>query len=326
MANRSRTSAGLAGVRPGRRLRALPNQTAQPLEVTRHRLPGGLVRTARPRQWIKNVLVFAAPGAAGVLLHSGVFGRSVAAFFLFCAASSGTYFLNDAVDVAADRLHPVKRNRPIAAGVVPLPMAWFMAGLLMAASIGLSALLAPTMVAVTGAYVLTTIAYSLRLKHEPILDIGAVAAGFVLRAIAGGVATGVALSDWFLIVASFGSLFMVVGKRHAEHVGLGEGRAGHRATLAAYSLGYLRYVRSVSSSVAIAGYCLWAFEKAKPAGHAGFWFELSIAPFVLAMLRYALVIDAGEGGAPEDVVLGDRVIQALGAAWLTCFALGVYGV
>ncbi|HET9732486.1 MAG TPA: decaprenyl-phosphate phosphoribosyltransferase [Acidimicrobiales bacterium] len=283
-----------------------------------------LARTARPKQWLKNILVFAAPGAAGTLTRAGTFGRALATFALFCMAASGTYFLNDAADVEADRLHPTKRFRPIAAGRLPAGWARVVGGGLLLASIGLSALVTMRLTAVTAAYVAITLAYTFWLKEEAVLDIAGVAAGFILRAIAGGVATGVVLSDWFLIVTSFGSLFMVSGKRYAEHVGLGEGRAGHRATLAQYSLAYLRYVRSVSSSVAIAGYCLWAFEKASASGHNAIWFQLSIAPFVLGILRYALILDGGGGGAPEEVILGDRSIQVLGVAWAVLFGVGVY--
>ena len=289
-----------------------------------------LLRTARPRQWLKNILVFAAPGAAGVLLHGGVLVRALATFALFCGASAGTYFLNDALDAESDRRHPDKRLRPVAAGTVPVPVAGLVGSALMAASVGLAALVSARLVIVVAAYVaISGVGYSLWLKREPVLDIGAVAGGFILRAIAGGVATNVPLSDWFLIVASFGSLFLVGGKRYAEHLSLGEDRHQHRATLAAYSLSYLRYVRSFSSAVAVAGYCLWAFEKAGSGTHAvtgAIWYQLSIAPFVLAILRYALVLETGAGGAPEDIILGDRTLQALGAAWLLLFSLGVYGI
>ena len=168
---------------------------------------------------------------------------------------------------------------------------------------------------VIAAYLAVTIAYSLWLKHEPVIDLAAVAAGFVFRAIAGGVATGVTLSDWFLIVAGAGSLFMVTGKRHAEQVELGDASHGHRSTLADYSDAYLRYVRAVASGVMLTAYCLWAFENASATGDTT-WFRLSIVPFVLAVLRYALVIEQGGGGAPEEVVLSDRVIQILGVLWI----------
>lgn len=290
----------------------------------KYTVPGGLLRTARPRQWIKNVLVFAAPGAAGISLTPGHLAPVIGAFAAWCLVSSGTYLLNDALDVEADRLHPKKRRRPVAAGVVPVGTAHVAGGALVAAGIGAPLLWgAPGVAGIIALYAAITISYSLWLKEMAIVDLAAVASGFVLRAISGGIAAHVAISDWFLIVASFGSLFMVAGKRHAEHVDLREGRGAHRATLEEYSLGFLSYVRSVSSGVAILAYCLWAFEKAKVAGDPVL-FQLSIIPFVMAILRYALLLDAGRGGAPEEVVLGDRTLQVLGLVWVGLFAAGVY--
>lgn len=290
----------------------------------RHTLAGGLLRTARPRQWMKNVLVFAAPGAAGTILEPGTLAPVLGAFGAWCLVSSGTYFLNDAVDEEADRLHPRKRHRPVAAGVVPARLAKVTAVALIATGVGAPlAWGAAGVAALVAAYAAITISYSLWLKDEPVIDLAAVASGFVLRAISGGVAAGVPISNWFLIVASFGSLFMVAGKRHAEHVDLRDNRGAHRATLHDYSPAYLRYVRSVASSVAIAAYCLWAFEKAEAAG-SGVAFQLSIVPFVIAILRYALLLDAGRGGAPEEIVLGDRTLQILGLVWVALFAAGVY--
>lgn len=290
----------------------------------KYTLPGGVLRAARPRQWVKNVLVFAAPGAAGLSLTAGNVMPVLSAFVAWCLVSSGTYLINDSLDVEADRLHPRKRLRAVASGVVPV-------GTARAVGLGFVALGAGAPAAwgapgVTGLLVLyatITITYSLWLKEIAIVDLGAVASGFVLRAISGGIAADVPISDWFLIVASFGSLFMVAGKRHAEHLDLREGRGSHRATLEEYSLGFLGYVRSVSSGIAITAYCLWAFEKAEVA-NVPVLFQLSIIPFVLAILRYALLLDAGRGGAPEEVVLGDRSLQFLGLVWVGLFAAGVY--
>jgi len=304
-----------------------PPAASPPGDVERPRPPTllrSLVRTARPKQWAKNMLVFAAPAAAGVLGEPDQLARTIAAFVAFCLAASGTYFLNDALDADADRQHPVKRNRPIAAGLVSVRMAEVVAGVLIAAALALSLPFNGGKLAlVVGGYVATTVSYSLWLKHEAVVDLGAVAAGFVLRAIAGGIATDVPLSDWFLIVAGAGSLFIVTGKRHAEQVALGDASAGHRTTLGEYSAAYLNYVRAVSSGVAITAYCLWAFENAAAVGDV-FWFRLSIVPFVAAILRYALVIDQGDGGAPEEIVLGDRVLQLFGLMWIVSFAIGVH--
>jgi decaprenyl-phosphate phosphoribosyltransferase len=282
-----------------------------------------LVKTARPKQWVKNVLVFAAPAAAGVLDDPAQLGRTLVAFAALSLAASGTYFLNDALDVEEDRNHPTKQHRPIAAGHLSVRAAKVVAVLLMLAGILISLPIADGELAIVVAgYVALTVSYSIWLKHEPVVDLGAVAAGFVIRAIAGGVATNVEISDWFLIVAAGGSLFMVTGKRHAEQIELGTDSGSHRSTLEEYSTSYLAFVRAVAASVTVTAYCLWAFESAAAIGEET-WFRVSIIPFVLAILRYAHLIEQGKGGAPEEVVLGDRVLQVLGLLWILAFAVGV---
>jgi decaprenyl-phosphate phosphoribosyltransferase len=290
----------------------------------KYTLAGGLLRASRPRQWVKNVLVFAAPGGAGLSLTLGNVAPVLGAFAAWCLVSSGTYLVNDAMDADADRLHPRKRLRAVASGVVPVGIAKVLGVAMMVIGAGAPVLWdAPGVSGILALYAVITLSYSVWLKEIAIVDLAAVASGFVLRAISGGVAAGVPISNWFLIVASFGSLFIVAGKRHAEHVDLREGRGAHRATLEEYSLNFLSYVRSVSCGVAITAYCLWAFEKARVASDP-MLFQLSIVPFVMAMLRYALLLDAGRGGAPEDIVLGDRTLQVLGLVWVALFAAGVY--
>jgi decaprenyl-phosphate phosphoribosyltransferase len=294
----------------------------------RYGVVGALVRTARPHQWVKNLLVFAAPGAAGVLTELGTLERAGAAFGVFCLAASGTYFLNDTMDREADRRHPVNRHRPVASGALSPRAAIIAAVALVGASLvsGLVALGA----AATGCvalYVAVNVAYNLRLRHEPVLDLAAVASGFVLRAVVGGLATHVHLSEWFLVVTSFASLFIVAGKREGAGALGVAGTApptGGRAR-PVYPVGYLRYVRALSSGVAMAAYCLWAFDRAsRSTGHV-VWLQLTIVPFVLAMLRYALLVESDGVEVPEDVLLRDGVIVALGVIWAVLFALGVYG-
>ncbi len=284
-----------------------------------------IIKTARPKQWTKNVLVFAAPAAAGVLDQRDALLQTLVAFIGFCLAASGTYFLNDANDAEVDRLHPTKRLRPIAAGDLDVRTARIIAVILIFLAFVVTAPINDfKLTGVVAGYVLVTVSYTTWLKYEPVIDLAAVASGFVFRAIAGGVATGVALSDWFLIVAGAGSLFIVTGKRHAELVELGSDSSEHRRTLGAYSTAFLGYVRAVSSGVMITAYCLWAFENAAHTGDDT-WFRLSIVPLVIAVLRYALVVDQGGGGAPEEVVLSDRTLQIVGLIWLVIFALGVRG-
>jgi decaprenyl-phosphate phosphoribosyltransferase len=284
----------------------------------------GLVKLARPKQWAKNALVFAAPGAGGVLDNAGPLRDSMLAFVAFCLAAAGTYYINDARDVEADRLHPKKRLRPIATGVVPVGLAYVLGGLFLVGAAALSfAVSTPLGFTVLGYMALTT-AYSSYLKHVAVVDMVAVAAGFVLRAVAGAAATGVPISNWFFIVTSFGSLFMVSGKRGAEAREMGDGASGFRAVLGAYTPSYTAYVRSVTSGAVLVAYCLWAFEKAEESVAGVPWYQLSILPFVMALLRYALVLDQGRGSAPEEIVLGDRALQVIGVAWAIVFAIGVY--
>jgi UbiA prenyltransferase family len=182
-----------------------------------------LIREARPKQWIKNLLVFAAPGAAGVLDNGPALWRTIVTFVALCLAASGTYFLNDVADVEADRQHPTKRNRPVAAGTIPLPLATAVGIGLLLGSLVVAASTARWQVAlVVALYIALTLAYSVWLKHIAVVDIVTVATGFVLRAIAGAVAVDVPMSNWFLICISFGSLFIVTGKRYAELLEFGD--------------------------------------------------------------------------------------------------------
>jgi decaprenyl-phosphate phosphoribosyltransferase len=287
-------------------------------------LPRALLVEARPKQWIKNLLVFAAPGAAGVLDHGTALAETIAAFACFCLAASGTYYLNDAADIEADRLHPKKRLRPIAAGEIPVGLARALGAGAIVVAVAAALAVDWHLSIVVAAYVVLTTTYSHWMKHVAVLDVVGVAAGFVLRAIAGAAAVDVPISDWFFIVASFGSLFMVVGKRRAEADEMGADAATFRPTLGVYPIEYLAHLQTVSTSVMLVGYCLWAFEKEAISGASIPWFQISILPFVLAVLRYALLVDSGHGGAPEEVVLGDRALQVIGVAWAVTFAIGVY--
>ena len=281
------------------------------------------LRLARPKQWIKNVLVFAAPGAAGVLTEAGPLLRTVVAFLAFCAAASGTYAWNDALDAVSDRQHPTKCTRPIASGAISVRAGKVFGVACFAYAVGIGFAVHRNLGIAICAYVVLTLAYSLRLKHEPVLDLVAVAAGFVIRTVGGGTAAEVRISTWFLIVAGAGSLFIVTGKRTAEVKLLGTDASSHRKALAGYSDSFLSYVRSVSSSVAILGYCLWAFQFSEQAGNST-WFELSIIPFVVGMLRYSLLLEHGEGGAPEDLLLADPVLLGVAVSWVAVFAAAVY--
>ncbi|HKP89682.1 MAG TPA: decaprenyl-phosphate phosphoribosyltransferase [Thermoleophilaceae bacterium] len=299
---------------------SLPRVESSPPAVPAGR---NVLRALRPKQWAKNVLVVAAPAAAGVLSEGDVLGKVALAFVAFCLISSATYLLNDVRDLESDRLHPTKRHRPIAAGELGVPQALALGVLLLIVGFAVAAVVRLEFLIVAVVYILITASYTMWLKHIAVVDIVAIASGFILRAVAGGVAADVPLSRWFLIVASFGSLFVVSGKRHGEHIDLGEEGAEVRPTLGAYSRNYLQYVWTMTSGVTVAAYCLWAFEMA-PGEETVPFYELSIVPFVTFILRYAMLLEQGHGGAPEDVVLGDRTLLVLAAVWAAVFGAGVY--
>lgn len=279
-----------------------------------------VLRAARPRQWMKNLLVLAAPLAAGVLAEPDVLAPVLAAAGLMVLASASIYLFNDVVDAEADRNHPTKRLRPVASGELS-PVVAVAAGVV-AALLSLAGALAmsPELAATITVYLAAQVSYVLGLKHQPVLDLAVVSSGFLLRAVAGGVAAGVPLSQWFLIVAAFGSLYMVAGKRFSELHTVGAD-ALTRRSLAMYSESYLRFVWGTAAGITITAYSLWAFEMAPDSGVP--WQAISIFPFVIAMLRYGSDIDRGAAGEPEDVVLRDPVLLTVAAIWLLTFSLGL---
>lgn len=283
-------------------------------------LTRGLLETARPRQWARNLLVAAPALTAGVLTEPDVAEDTAVAVVAFCIAASGLYLLNDALDVAADRRHPRKRLRPVAAGVVPPRLALAVGGTLPAVAVAVGWLLIgwPLAAVVLSYWILGT-AYSVRLKHEPVLDLAVVAAGYPLRALAGGVAADVPLSSWFVVVTVFSALFVVAGKRYGETMLTDAPGGVTRPSLARYSVSYLHFIWTASATLAILDYTCWALLTD---GSGSIWRALSIVPFTLGVLRYAVHVDVGQGDDPERTILADRVLQALGLSWLTLLAIG----
>ncbi|NTY59851.1 decaprenyl-phosphate phosphoribosyltransferase [Mycolicibacterium sphagni] len=272
-----------------------------------------IIKAIRPRQWVKNLLVLLAPLAAlGRDMHynyADVGFKVSIAFVVFCLAASSIYLINDARDVEADRAHPTKRFRPIAAGVLPVGLAYGIASVLAVASLGISWWLTPQLALVMGIYIGIQLAYCFGLKHQAVLDICIVSSGFLIRAIAGGVAAGIPLSQWFLLVMAFGALFMAAGKRYAELQLAERTGAKIRKSLESYTTTYLRFVWTLSATAVVLCYGLFAFERD---GNTGSWWAVSIVPFTIGILRYAVDVDGGLAGEPEEIVLGDRVLQLLG--------------
>jgi decaprenyl-phosphate phosphoribosyltransferase len=284
----------------------------------------GVIKAMRPRQWVKNVLVLAAPLAAlgGPVRYdyAEVLTKVSVAFVVFCMAASSIYLVNDARDVEADREHPTKRFRPIAAGVVPEWLAYTLSVVLAVASLAIAWWVTPNLALVMAVYIVMQLAYCFGLKHQAVMDICIVSSGFLIRAIAGGVAANIPLSQWFLLMMAFGSLFMVAGKRYAELQVAERTGAAIRKALESYTSTYLRFVWTMSATAVVLCYGLWAFERDR---HSGSWFAVSMVPFTIAILRYAVDVDGGLAGEPEEIALRDRVLQLLALAWIATVGAAV---
>jgi decaprenyl-phosphate phosphoribosyltransferase len=264
------------------------------------------------------MLVFAAPCAAGLIDQPQVAAQAAGAFVVLCLLSSATYLVNDVRDREQDRRHPRKRSRPLAAGELSPRTALQVAAVLAVLGIVLATAITPGLGVVACGYLALTASYSLWLRRVFILDMLAIAAGFVLRALAGGVATDVYLSRWFVIVTACCAVYLVAAKRYAE---LHEPAVEPvRMTLRHYSLGGLRLTLLATAGVAVAAYTGWAFTRPS---HV-VWYALSIAPFLLWLGRYAILVGAGAGEAPEELILRDRTLLALSWAWGLLFLGGIY--
>ncbi len=291
----------------------------------RGRVVRAWVRLLRPEQWTKNLFVFAAIVFSHHLADAPAFARVAAAFVVFCLLSSGIYVLNDLEDLEADRSHPRKKMRPLASGDVRAGTANAALWVLLAAGLAGSFLLGMKMLAVSGAYVGLMVAYTHGLKRMAILDVMAIAAGFVLRAVAGGVVIGVEVSPWLLICTFLLALFLALGKRRHELILLGENGSRHRASLSSYSPAFLDQMISVVTASALVAYALYTLspETVKKFGTTDLVYTI---PFVLfGIFRYLYVLyHRGEGGSPERVLMTDPPFIVNMAAWLGGVVFVVY--
>lgn len=281
-----------------------------------------IVTTLRPKQWVKNILVVAAAGAAGALGHDDVPGRVAVACVAFCLLASGLYAINDVRDAAEDRLHPRKRFRPVASGELDPQLAVAVGLLLIVAGLAACVVIRPLLGLVGVGYVVLTLTYTLIWRHLLLFDIVAIAGGFVLRAVAGGVAAPVTLSRWFVLVVSCSAIFVAAGKRHAELQRTEPAAVGRRRVLGLYTQARLRAILTASSALALFAYCVWAFEL--PVVNGVPWRLLTIGPVALGLTRYGMLLRAGRGEAPEELLLRDRLLLLAAVAWVVLFALGVH--
>lgn len=286
----------------------------------------GLVVSLRPRQWVKNLFVF-----GGLVFSQRLFTASVwpalGAFAIFCALSGAIYLFNDVADRDKDRLHPSKRERPIASGLLAIPAALGSAIMLIVVGLAAAAALSPSFAVVALTYVGLLSLYSVALKHVVIVDVLTVAIGFVLRAIGGALAIGVDISGWLLICTILIALFLALGKRRHEYLTLEGEAARHRPILAEYSAGLLDQMIAVVTASTVTAYALYTMS---PETVARFHTQLLPAtlPFVLyGIFRYLYLLYRRQlGGNPSELLLNDRALLVNTVGWILAVLLIIYGM
>ena len=299
---------------------SVPDAISVPFSAARW-LPAA-IRTTRPRQWPKNLLVFAAPLAAGSLGRDHGFDYALLAMFAFAWASSAVYLVNDVVDVERDRRHPVKRNRPVASGALPERHAIVLAVLATVFAVGAGAAIRePLLVLTIVVYLCESFLYSFWLKHVPFVEMVLVATGFLLRVLGGAAATHVTLSIWFLLVCSLGALGVAIAKRYTELTSLGDDALRHRPVMRWYRPGVLRAGQLIVGLGMLATYLMWAANETTAARP---WHLLSTLPLAAALIRFG-VLTARQNVRPvEDLIMRDAIMLCLEVAWLVLFSVGLY--
>jgi decaprenyl-phosphate phosphoribosyltransferase len=283
--------------------------------------PISVLRTARPRQWPKNLLVFAAPLAGATWGRAHGWSYALVAAAAFGCASVAVYFVNDVTDAERDRRHPRKRYRPVASGDLPRSHALVIGAI--CAAVGLAAGLAlsvPLLTASVGGYLVLSFLYSWKLKHIAVIELLFVASGFLLRVLAGAAATHVPPSGWFLLVCSLGALGVATAKRYTELAGLGDAAIEHRPAMRRYRPMALLVTQWVIGALMIAAYLAWA---AGERHSAEIWHILSAIPLAAALVRFA-VLTARHTSAPvEDLLMRDGIMLGCELSWLVLFVTGL---
>ena len=291
-----------------------------------------ILKTARPRQWIKNLSLYAALVFSGFLFYNfpAYFFQVSKAFLLFCLLSSCVYIVNDVIDVAQDRLHPFKKMRPIASGKLPIPIALFAAVVGFVTVIFFSLTFSPFFLLLALSYATLHMLYSVKLKHIPILDVLAIATGFVIRVYAGAVVVNLHMSVWFLLTVISASLFLAVGKRQSERT-LMQGKVETRKILEHYSQRLLDIYTGMFANTTWLTYALYAFQQDDfiPAGRllriftllpktfiTQKWMMITVPIVIYGVMRYLqLVYEQNKGESPDKILLEDKPLLTAVALW-----------
>jgi 4-hydroxybenzoate polyprenyltransferase len=282
-----------------------------------------LLNTLRPKQWAKNVFIFTALIFDRKLLDLGAFSRTLAGAGVFSLIASAVYIFNDIADLEADRQHPTKKDRPIASGRISEQAAWGLGIALLAISLPLAYLLSPQFLLICLIYFTLNLLYSSKLKHIPLIDVLVLASFYLLRVISGTALIEVKrFSPWLYVVTSLFALFIGLGKRRAELVLQLNNSGSIRPVLDGYSIGLLDQLINIVSGTTIVAYSLYTFSAPNlPENHS---MMLTIPFVVYGIFRYLYLIQIGQGGAPEDIALLDRPLQAAILLWSACVLLVFY--
>lgn len=276
------------------------------------------LKLLRINQWVKNLILFFPPFLGGKMMTIAAYGNILwLAPLAFCLVSSATYIFNDIFDRDHDRLHPLKKNRPIASGTFALPWAAVLCGLLLLSGILVGAQVAGEFVSLLGAYLLVSTVYSLGWKNRPLVDLFCISTGFLLRLLAGGVAFQVTISDWLFLSVFLLSIFLSAGKRAGEQTLLGQDGARHRVALSGYPPGFLDGVMIFSGAAVLVTYAMYAIA------HPYLVYTVPLCAF--GLLRYLLRIKQGRSGDPTESLLMDKTLFIVGALWVFMIGWGLYG-
>ena len=286
--------------------------------------PIAVLRTARPRQWPKNLLVFAAPLAGATLGRRDGLVYAVVAAVAFGFASIAVYFINDVADADRDRRHPRKRHRPVAAGDLPGRHAIVLGAACALAGLAGGVLISePLLTAAVGGYLTLSFLYSWVLKHIPVVEVLFVACGFLLRVLGGAAATHVPPSGWFLLVCSLGAFGVAIAKRYTELANLGPEAIRHRPVMRFYRPSALRITQIIVGAVMIAAYLAWAageHPSARP------WHLASAVPLAAALVRFGFLTGRRTSVPVEDLLMRDVPMLTCELTWLAMFVAGLGGV
>ncbi len=287
-------------------------------------LPRALLVSLRPHQWTKNLVVLAALTFSKHLFDQDAVLRALLAFVAFCALSGATYLLNDIQDLELDRLHPLKRLRPLASGLLPLRLARGACLVLALGGMAASLVLGGRFALAALVYLALNVGYSFALKHVVILDVLSIAIGFVVRAVAGALAIGVVFSDWLLVCTILLALFLALSKRRQELVAL-ENAAGHRRILAEYSPYLLDQMVSVVTASCLTAYAFYTLAPDTIEKYRTDRLSLTIPFVIYGIFRYLYLVHRREqGGNPSDLLLTDRPLLLAVALWAAAVVAIVY--